>query len=147
VNHDYYSSPFSANKSYPTASEGTLFRATSVACKIFNHFAKYIGMPYLWLHLAFFINQLHEFGKEERRDDRESILGPGTMEVDPDRDLDEDEAPIDEVDIRLNQYELLLRASKLLKSILKSPTELPPFVFSWAFASEIKASPITTTLT
>jgi hypothetical protein len=63
------------------------------------------------------------------------------MEVDPDRDLDEDEAPIDEVDIRLNQYELLLRASKLLKSILKSPTELPPFVFSWAFASEIKASP------
>jgi hypothetical protein len=111
-----------------TDSEGTLFRATSTVCKIFNHFAKYIGMPFLWQHLAFFINQLHEFGKEERKADRESILGPGTMEVDPERDLEDDEAPIDEVDLRLNQYELLLRASQLLKSVLKSANDLPPYV-------------------
>lgn len=47
------------------------------------------------------------------------------MEVDPERlDLDE---PIDEVDLRLNQLELLLRASKILKAVMRSVDDLPRY--------------------
>jgi hypothetical protein len=105
--------------------EGTLFRASSFACKLFNQYARYAGLPYLWKTLGFYVNQLAEFAKEERQDDRDDILGPGSMEVDPDRFEDEADAP-NEFDIRLNQYELITRASKILKSIFASLPNMRP---------------------
>jgi hypothetical protein len=56
-------------------SEGTLFRSTSAAAKIFNQYARYVGLPYLWSNLAYYVNLLHEYGKEERKDERDDILG------------------------------------------------------------------------
>lgn len=56
-------------------SEGTLFRSTSAAAKIFNQYARYVGLPYLWANLSYYVNLLHEYGKEERRDQRDDILG------------------------------------------------------------------------
>lgn len=71
------------------------------------------------------MNQLAEFAKEERTEERDDILGPGSMEVDPDRFDDEAMAP-SEFDIRLNQYELITRASKFLKSIFGSLPYMRP---------------------
>jgi hypothetical protein len=105
--------------------EGTLFRASSFACKLFNQYARYHGLPYLWKTLGFYVNQLAEFAKEERTEERDDILGPGSMEVDPDRFEDEALAP-SEFDIRLNQYELLTRASKILKAIFSSLPYMRP---------------------
>lgn len=34
--------------------EGTLFRASSFACKLFNQYARYLGLPYLWHTLGFY---------------------------------------------------------------------------------------------
>lgn len=105
--------------------EGTLFRSTSFACKLFNQYARYAGLPYLWRTLGYFVNQLAEFAKDERVEERDDILGPGTMEVDPDRFEDEAEAPTD-VEVRANQYELLTRASKILKAIFSSLPNMRP---------------------
>ena len=106
--------------------EGTLFRASSFACKLFNQYARLQGGPYLWKTLGFYVNQLAEFAREERSEERDDILGPGSMEVDPDRyDGDEAAAP-SEFDIRLNQYELLTRASKILKAIFASLPNMRP---------------------
>jgi hypothetical protein len=105
--------------------EGTLFRASSFACKLFNQYARYHGLPYLWRTLGFYVNQLAEFAKEEREEERDDILGPGSMEVDPDRFEDDAIAP-SEFDIRLNQYELLTRASKFLKAIFASLPYMRP---------------------
>ena len=105
--------------------EGTLFRASSFACKLFTQYARYNGLKYLWLTLGYYINQLAEFAREERAEDREGILGPGNMEVDPDRWADESGLPSD-IDIRLNQYELLTRTSKVLKNIFASTNQMSP---------------------
>lgn len=105
--------------------EGTLFRASSFACKLFNQYARYNCLPYLWLTLGYYVNQLAEFAREERTADREDILGPGSMEIDPDRFEEENGMP-SEIGLRLNQYELLTRASKVLKSIFGSTGNMPP---------------------
>lgn len=106
--------------------EGTLFRSSSFACKLFTQYARYNGLKYLWITLGFYINQLAEFAREERTDDRDSILGPGKMEIDPDRFEDEDGIQPTQFDIRQNQYELLTRASKVLKSIFASIDNMSP---------------------
>ena len=109
--------------------EGTLFRASSFACKLFTQYARYNALKYLWLTLGYYVNQLAEFARIERSDDRDSILGPGNMEIDPQRFADDEDGEVglpSQFDIRQNQYELLTRTSKILKAIFASSNYMSP---------------------
>lgn len=122
---------FAAAEIRASEHEGTLFRASSFACKLFTQYARYNALRYLWITLGYYVNQLAEFAREERMDDRDSILGPGNMEIDPQRfadgddDGDGDGLP-SQFDIRQNQYELLTRTSKILKAIFASSNSMSP---------------------
>jgi hypothetical protein len=92
-----------------------------------SHYAKMIGLPYLWQTLALPIHELNDMGKGEQEstskyetgEGMQSILQPSSLEVDPNK-LDE------AADAAINQLQLMLISQKLFSGIIKSVESMPP---------------------
>ncbi|ELR10938.1 GTPaseactivator protein for Ras-like GTPase [Acanthamoeba castellanii str. Neff] len=123
--------------------EGTLFRANSIAAKLFGTYVRMTSLPYCWFTLVTSVNSLNDnaleaFGDEQegaskasRRmryqiDDEGSgsmsmdvfASGATTMEIDPHK--------VDEAsDTTINSLELWLVAQKLFKCIVDSERIMP----------------------
>jgi len=93
------------------ASESTLFRSNSMASKMLKFYSKLVGLQYLWNTLSNDIFLLMERTKGEEAADF-------TFELDP-------VIKPDEEDVRVNKYQLLLTAQKVLSTIIRSLDEVP----------------------
>lgn len=121
--------------------EGELFRASSIACKMYTIYSKVLGVQYLWKTLARSIHALDEAGQaEDRRDSGSgpisappssghvSMIDLGSLEVDPERLADKLEKEVDEAvlaDVAIYQYELLLKTSRIFKKVMDSVENVP----------------------
>ncbi|KAL6061578.1 Ras GTPase activating protein ira2 [Balamuthia mandrillaris] len=127
--------------------ETTLFRANSIASKLFTFYSRMIGLPYLWSTLAIAITEMNDVAKKDpleqtgyeleeirRQEDEErdahmkeedwnasgGSLLLASMEIDPSKAgvLDADAQEV-------NSLQLWLVAQKLLVTIKKSHHKLP----------------------
>jgi hypothetical protein len=106
--------------------EGTLFRANSVSTKIFNCYARMIGIHYVWTIFALPVTELNVMAiRAEGREDDDgdtthttTLLGPVIMEVDPSK---MEEA----ADEQVNTLQLWLIAQKLFVALTRSHGALP----------------------
>jgi hypothetical protein len=120
--------------------EGELFRASSLACKMYTVYSKVVGVQYLWRTLARSIHTLDDAGQaEDRRQHHGSSTTPpstgqvsmmdlGTLEVDPERLADKLEREVDQAvltDVSIYQYELLLKTGRIFKKVMDSVNSVP----------------------
>jgi len=109
--------------------EGTLFRANSVSTKIFNCYARMIGIHYVWTIFALPVTELNVMalkaeGNRGSDDEGEesthttTLLGPVVMEVDPSK---MEEA----ADEQVNTLQLWLIAQKLFVALTRSHGIVP----------------------
>jgi len=108
-----------------TKQENTLFRANSMATKMFPKFAKIVGISYLFKTLARFVVELNysneKKGRESNTEDGRGFM-TFEMEVDPLQMIDS----IDEYDYETNVAELTLAAQKVFGAIRSSTDRVPP---------------------
>jgi hypothetical protein len=120
--------------------EGELFRASSLACKMYTIYSKVVGVQYLWKTLARSIHTLDDAGQaEDRRQNagnsttppstgQVSMMDLGTLEVDPERLADKLEKEVDSTvltDVTIYQYELLLKTGRIFKKVMDSVNAVP----------------------
>ena len=91
----------------PTAS--SLFRSNSRACKLHSVYAKMVGLPYLYSTLGRVFVDLS--------------LSDGSLEVDASKVRHKSGG--DDTDVRINKWQLLVVAQKVLKAILESLDDVP----------------------
>jgi len=89
----------------------TLFRSNSFASKLFKHYSKLLGLPYLFQTLAFNVHDVCETYSGENDEQ-------GTIELDPTKQGQGDNAG-------LNKFTLLLSCQKTLVEITRSVDNLP----------------------
>eukprot|EP01087_Luapelamoeba_hula_P014658 TRINITY_DN4339_c0_g2_i1.p1 TRINITY_DN4339_c0_g2~~TRINITY_DN4339_c0_g2_i1.p1 ORF type:complete len:943 (-),score=160.44 TRINITY_DN4339_c0_g2_i1:50-2878(-) len=108
--------------------EGTLFRANSMASKMFTTYARIVASAYVWFIFARAVAELDAMAHQSERDEEEgmmgqpsqnsSLLGPVVMEVDPTK---MEEAADDKV----NTLQLWLVAQKLFVALESSSNHVP----------------------
>jgi hypothetical protein len=121
--------------------EGELFRASSLACKMYTVYSKVVGVQYLWRTLARSIHTLNDAGSaEDKRHEagskqatppstgQVSMIDLGTLEVDPERLAERLEKDVDQsvmTDVTIYQYELLLKTGRIFKRVMDSVNSVP----------------------
>jgi hypothetical protein len=122
------------------AHEGELFRANSLASKMFTVYSKIIGVRYLWHALALPIHHLNKAGTTEDEQAMQEGKAPpghlltdvGLLEVDPERLAEKLEREVDETvlsEVNISQYQLLLYCGKILKKIMNSISQIRAYVY------------------
>lgn len=115
-----------AVKSEITGAESaqTLFRANSLASKLFKHYSKMIGCEFLWHRLALILHELNQAGEPNNGEKKgssstemQSFLSVN-LEVNPDL-VESDE------DLELNKLQLELAAGKIYRTLTVNPKAFP----------------------
>ncbi|KAL6055862.1 Ras GTPase activating protein ira2 [Balamuthia mandrillaris] len=105
--------------------EATLFRANSISSKMFNCYARIVGIRFLWDIFAIPVTELDLLAKKQDEDFElegtsltTTLLGPVVMEPDPTK--------IEEAsDNQINTIQLWLIAQKMLNSLISRANALP----------------------
>lgn len=119
----------------------TLFRANSLASKLFKHYSKMIGCEFLYQRLALILHELNRAGEpvdSEKKGRSASIEMQSflslNLEVNP--DLIEDTQ-----DLELNKLQLELAAGKIYRTLTINPKAFPLYEFK-SFSKYYLTNPI-----
>lgn len=118
---------FIADEVTKSTSEGTLFRQNSVSSKMFNSYARLVGLPFVFGIFALPVNILQADAKHADKQkgsgsegtEMSALSGPMTMELDPTKLSEASDA-------KVNTLQLWLVAERLLSALLKSAPTFPP---------------------
>jgi len=111
--------------------ESTLFRGNSITIACYQVFAKIFGTQYLWKTLGQFVTELNSKSEATAKSKREthghtSDTKKSLFDADLELEVDPNKMEDGEESFRINRYQLLLTAQKLLQCILDSKTSFPP---------------------